>query len=233
MEKNGAIIRPVDNLESYVDAKLALDQYHDLNKKGFDYLDDLLFEYARAGIANKYLKYAFETHLISCDYCLDELKFKKLMFEMIDEYGEEAAAIVKSRGLVKLADEQLAKGDIKSTIDSLTDALGWMPGTQEIRDRIEALENQLVSKTFNVIVDGEEKVVKWVGEYIEKIYHATKNIVVKFSGQELVRMERIPSFGFQDKDEGSYSYEGDDFTVEIRKGMYEDLLIIRPKRSGK
>jgi hypothetical protein len=91
------IVKNAGSIDSYTSARETIEAYHKLHDLGCEDLEDFLFEYARTGIDNKYLKFSFENHLISCDYCVERLTRYKLMFEVIDEYGEEAFAIVKAR----------------------------------------------------------------------------------------------------------------------------------------
>jgi hypothetical protein len=187
------IIKRSADVESYVDASKIVNAYDKLNELGSHELDDLLFEYARVGIKNKYLKASIDDYLYLDEEWLFKLAEYRSMFDIIDEYSEEVFAEVKNEELLQ--------------------------GNKDL--------SQL--KCFRVFIDDVGKSVKWAGEKIVLPIFEGKKIVLKFEEKVLVEYERVTALGFMDKDEDEPTYEDEDFIVKVKRGIYEDKLIISPK----
>jgi len=143
IEKLRDIVKDIDVLESYRAAREIIHSYHRLHELGCEDLDDFLFEYARVGIHNEYLRYSFENHLISCDYCIERLTTFKCMFEVIDKYGQEAVDIVKAKELVGKATELEKQGSLHEAIKCLKEAFVRRPRDEDIEKRIIKIQTEL------------------------------------------------------------------------------------------
>ena len=97
IEKDFELIKNWDEIDSHMYAVKIIDAYHNLHEKGYNDLNDLLLEFSCFGIKNEFLQYAFETHLIYCDYCVEKLTRYKFVDDTIQEYGKEALETVKAR----------------------------------------------------------------------------------------------------------------------------------------
>ena len=151
-------IERVRDVGSYESADRVIDAYHKLHDLGYNDLDNLVFKYARFGIENKYVNYVFETYLIICDYCIDKLTEFKFMFEIIDEYGEEAISIVKAEELMDEAEAHQEKGNFEEVKKCLEGALELKPWDEEIKKRISELsarrnsESSIIPKELGDLV---------------------------------------------------------------------------------
>jgi len=224
-------IERVQDVESYESADQVIDAYHKLRDHGHDDLDNLVFEYARFGIENKYVNYVFETHLIVCDYCIDKLTEIKFMLEIIDEYGEEAISIVKAEEFMDEAKAHQEKGNFEEAKKCLEEALELRPGDTEIIGRLLLLPI--------VAFDDTPQKPKLIGDKIVIPIAKPTEITVEYPGDEVWRYNAPNNEIFssvraisalQDRPEQPVIVETDSLIIEIHKGEDAGKLFIRLKK---
>jgi hypothetical protein len=155
IKKDREIIKNLHKIDSYESAEEIINAYHRLHNLGHEDLEDFLFEYARTGFENEYLKYTFETHLISCDYCIERLTRYKLLSDAITKYGPIAIARVKSKESVLYSDK------IKKRIQSI-DLLAILKDDEVIK-KISTIEEDFSwSKKFTE--QGLYSLIDWEGQ---------------------------------------------------------------------
>jgi tetratricopeptide (TPR) repeat protein len=146
LEKYREIIKKSATVESYVDASKIVNAYDKLNELGSHELDDLLFEYARVGIKNKYLKASIDDYLYLDEEWLFKLAEYRSMFDIIDEYSEEVFAEIDSEEVLEKAEKLKDQGNITEAIKCYEEALELKPGDEKI-----------LQKLFEIMEDGSQK----------------------------------------------------------------------------
>lgn len=222
------IVKNAGSIDSYMSARETIEAYHKLHDLGYEDLEDFLFEYARTGIDNKYLKFSFENHLISCDYCVERLTRYKLMFEVIDEYGEEAFAIAKAKALLEKAEAYQKEGKLEEAIKCYQEALEFRPGDEEIQQKIATFKGKL---PLEINIDGIKKVIQSIRDTVILPISKTARVIITLGG-ELVfdfHLENEMTLGFNKMEGDIIEFERGDLIIQIQRGKTDDKLIIRKK----
>jgi len=108
----------------------------------------------------------------------------------------------------------------------LEETLAFTPGDEEI-------ESELIRSTgariFRVIMDGVSNFICWTGQKrIFSLVDIKEAIVI--SGKKILGEIRTKeAIGLSDDYGAEIIHEGDNFILEVKRGVYEDKLIIRPK----
>jgi len=168
-----------NNIVDIDSANNVLDALHELKDLKQPDLDDLLFEYTRNGFDNANLKYAFENHLLHCDYCIDKIKRYNYIFEIIDEFSSKGSAFIKASDLLKKSRDLQIEGDLNGSIQCIEEAYKLDPdepytlsalSSAYRKDHQDDKAEELDSK-LNSIISGYS-IDDWNSKFIDKLEEA-------------------------------------------------------------
>lgn len=142
IKKYRQFIKGYNSIGSYTDAAKVIDAYSKLDDLGSNELDNHLFEYARIGIANKYLRTALEDYLYLNENHFFRLAEYRSMFDVIDEYAEKVITEVKVDELLDKAITYKNQGNSEKAIRCYQEALELNPVDDEILKLLESVKKQ-------------------------------------------------------------------------------------------
>ena len=121
---------------SYIEASKILEAYVKLDEAGIDEIENLLFEYARAGIDNDYLKESLEDYIFHNENWKNRLYEYMTLFKATDEHGREIISKIQFDELIIKAKDYEKKGNLPESHKCYCEANKLRPRDEEIKRRV-------------------------------------------------------------------------------------------------
>ncbi|MCG8571073.1 MAG: hypothetical protein MJB14_13110 [Spirochaetes bacterium] len=140
----------------------------------------------------------------------------------------ELTSVINPSTLIQISECYSELSEDDRAVFCLKEILKIQPQNTRAKQIIERYQLE----KFHVFFDSIEKTIEWVGDTITLPFKEANKILVKLGDTILLdaSIESKTSFGFADDDEDDIHVENENFILEIKKGMFEHYLIIKPKR---
>lgn len=171
----------------------------------------------------------FQEHIKSCEKCAADFEDATDMHEILIQAKSDADA------LQELADFYSQKGDYGKAVNLLEKVLVLKPGDEKIETLLKKYANLIKkskeAKVFRLVLDGSEQIYEWDWEEREISLEFKESIsLLSGSGEILGEIKASGlSAAYHDGIQDELLYRDNDCIVLLKRGRFEDRLIIRPK----